>query len=75
MKAPSTALLKAFSPLWQPPTPTWTAKGCLAQQCAGFSSSAHRMARDSSKKNLRPKTDMRISTSSEQHKSRLQWED
>lgn len=68
MKAPSTALLRAFSPLFRTEGLPWTARGCLShtrwqprnaptsQPRADFSSSAPRMAR----KKGGPKIDMRI---------------
>ncbi|KAK5715097.1 hypothetical protein LTR15_010513 [Elasticomyces elasticus] len=56
MKPPSTALLRAFSPLWRTSALPWTARGCLAQQQAHFSTTEQRMAREKG----RPKTDMRI---------------
>ncbi|KAK4570178.1 hypothetical protein LTR86_002258 [Recurvomyces mirabilis] len=61
MKAPSTALLRAFSPLWRSEAVPWMARGCLAQQQqqAQFSTTEQRMAR---KKGGGPKTDMRIKT-------------
>ncbi|KAK3679487.1 hypothetical protein LTR78_001048 [Recurvomyces mirabilis] len=60
MKAPSTALLRAFSPLSTSEAVPWMARGCLAQQQpqqAQFSTTDQRMAR---KKGGGPKTDMRI---------------
>ncbi|TKA43932.1 hypothetical protein B0A54_05693 [Friedmanniomyces endolithicus] len=56
MKPPSTALLRAFSPIWRTESLPWTARGCLAHQKAHFSSTEQRMAKDKG----RPKTDMRI---------------
>jgi hypothetical protein len=59
MKAPSTALLRTFSPLWRSEAPLATARGCMAQQQqqrADFSSTPANQARD--KKN---KKDPRIS--------------
>ncbi|KAK3067710.1 hypothetical protein LTR53_015253 [Teratosphaeriaceae sp. CCFEE 6253] len=57
MKPPSTALLRAFSPLWRTDAPSLIARGCLAQQQSHFSTTQPRMARDKGKG---PKTDMRI---------------
>jgi hypothetical protein len=59
MKAPSTALLRTFSPLWRSEAPLATMRGCMAQQQqqrADFSSTPANQARD--KKN---KKDPRIS--------------
>ena len=59
MKAPSTALLRTFSPLWRSEAPLATARGCLAQQQqqhADFSSTPANQARDK-----RNKKDPRIS--------------
>jgi hypothetical protein len=59
MKAPSTALLRTFSPLWRSEAPLATVRGCMAQQQqqrADFSSTPTNQARD--KKN---KKDPRIS--------------
>ncbi|TKA75479.1 hypothetical protein B0A55_04578 [Friedmanniomyces simplex] len=56
MRPPSTALLRAFSPIWRTESLPWTARGCLAQQTAPFSSAEQRMAREKG----RLKTDMRI---------------
>ena len=63
MKAPSTALLRTFSPLWQTPATSWTARACAQQQpqCANFSSTRSNMAR---KGRGGEKRDMRISESS-----------
>ncbi|KAI6797726.1 hypothetical protein KC363_g298 [Hortaea werneckii] len=59
MKAPSTALLRTFSPLWQTPATPWTARACVQQQpqCANFSSTRSHMAR---KGRGGEKRDMRI---------------
>ncbi|RMZ22664.1 hypothetical protein D0859_13305 [Hortaea werneckii] len=59
MKAPSTALLRTFSPLWQNPATSWTARACAQQQpqCANFSSTRSNMAR---KGRGGEKRDMRI---------------
>ncbi|KAM0703187.1 hypothetical protein Q7P35_009125 [Cladosporium inversicolor] len=49
MKAPSTALLRTFSPLWRSEAPLATVRGCLAQQQqqrADFSSTPANQARD-----------------------------
>jgi hypothetical protein len=48
MNAPSTALLRTFSPLWRSATPLATVRGCLAQQQqrADFSSTPANQARD-----------------------------
>ncbi|RMZ08429.1 hypothetical protein D0864_01742 [Hortaea werneckii] len=61
MKAPSTALLRTFSPLWQTPANSWTARACAQQQpqCANFSSTRSNMAR---KGRGGEKRDMRITT-------------
>ena len=59
MKAPSTALLRTFSPLWRSEAPLATVLGCLAQQQqqrADFSSTPVNQARDK-----RNKKDPRIS--------------
>jgi hypothetical protein len=59
MKAPSTALLRTFSPLWRSEAPLATVRGCLAQQQqqrADFSSTPANQARDK-----RNKKDPRIS--------------
>ncbi|KAK5118015.1 hypothetical protein LTR62_004059 [Meristemomyces frigidus] len=56
IKAPSTSLLRAFSPLWRAESVPWVARGCIAQQ-VHFSTAEQRMAR---KKGMGPKTDMRI---------------
>lgn len=59
MKAPSTALLRTFSPLWRSDAPLATARGCMAQQQqqrADFSSTPANQARDK-----RNKQDPRIS--------------
>ena len=62
MKAPSTALLRTFSPLWRSEAPLATVRGCLAQQQqqqqqrADFSSTPVNQARDK-----RNKKDPRIS--------------
>lgn len=57
MKPPSTALLRAFSPLWQSSPMPWTARGCLAQQqTQSFSSTPQRQKRNKGG----PKTDPRI---------------
>lgn len=61
MKAPSTALLRTFSPLWRSEAPLATVRGCLAQQQqqrADFSSTPANQARDK-----RNKKDPRISMS------------
>ena len=68
MKAPSTALLSAISPLWRTGALPWKARGCLVQQQqqrqqqqkADFSSSQQRLAR---KNRGGDKKDMRISES------------
>ena len=60
MKAPSTALLKAFSPVWRVEGFPWTARGCQwQQQQAHFATSESKMAR----KGKGEKKDMRISES------------
>lgn len=49
MKAPSTALLRTFSPLWRSEAPLATVRGCLAQQQqqrADFSSTPANQARN-----------------------------
>ncbi|RMY12706.1 hypothetical protein D0868_02413 [Hortaea werneckii] len=67
MKAPSTALLRTFSPLWQTQATPWTARSCVQRlpqqqpQCANFSTTRSNMAR---KGRGGEKRDMRISESS-----------
>lgn len=57
MKAPSTALLRAFSPLCQSSSMPWASQGCIArQQTHAFSSTPQRHARNRGG----PKTDPRI---------------
>ncbi|KAF2717082.1 hypothetical protein K431DRAFT_349869 [Polychaeton citri CBS 116435] len=62
MKAPSTALLRTFSPLWSAQTLPWTARGCLlarqiqVQQANSFSTSQPQLAR----KRQGPKKDPKI---------------
>ena len=58
MKAPSTTLLKAFSPVWRAEGLPWTARGCQWQQKASFSSTEQKTAR---KNRGGEKRDMRIS--------------
>lgn len=61
MKAPSMALLRAFSPIARSEALPWTARGCLAQpQKTNFSTTEQRQARS---KNAGPKKDPRISMS------------
>ncbi|KAH9810128.1 Mitochondrial ribosomal protein L28 [Teratosphaeria destructans] len=55
MQAPSSSLLRAFSPLRQSSLP-WTAQGCLRQQQSAFSTTAPMMKRNKGGQ----KTDMRI---------------
>ncbi|KAL1589099.1 hypothetical protein WHR41_02102 [Cladosporium halotolerans] len=58
MKAPSTALLRTFSPLWRSEATSATARGCIAQQQqADFSSTPANQARN---KRAGPKKDARI---------------
>ncbi|KAI6832393.1 hypothetical protein KC342_g7329 [Hortaea werneckii] len=63
MKAPSTALLRTFSPLWQTQATPWTARSCVQRlpqhqpQCANFSTTRSNMAR---KGRGGEKRDMRI---------------
>ncbi|RMY68015.1 hypothetical protein D0862_15024 [Hortaea werneckii] len=63
MKAPSTALLRTFSPLWQSQPTPWTARSCIQRlpqqqpQCANFSTTRSNLAR---KGRGGEKRDMRI---------------
>jgi large subunit ribosomal protein L40 len=72
MKAPSTALLRTFSPLWRSEAPLATVRGCLAQQQqqqrADFSSTPANQARDK-----RNKKDPRISMPARMELLQLQF--
>ncbi len=60
MKPPSTALLRAFSPIYSQTLP-WAARGCLAQQAqpkASFSSTEQRQKRNKGQQKRDPRISM-----------------